>query len=218
MSATEVDALLHEVPQRFRVIGPLSWAGESPTGFRDAVRGPGAGVQASDKPAVFVLPGILGSNLKVDGKRVWLSWRLVNGLGRLEYTTRRPDGIEPDGAIDLTYDDPRLSRRRTRTSSSPRLATPAGGRSEAPGATSKRHALASGAAARRFVAHSMGGLVRTPAAHDVWGREGPLYTLTMLGTPKRRFVGADAGAVGDDTFGNALVAFSSSAQGPKHGN
>ena len=94
-----VNALLHDVPPGFRVIGPLSWAGESSTGCpRRAPRRSGAGVHASDKPAVFVLPGMLGSNLKVDGKRIWLGRRLVNGLMRLEYKHRRPDGIEPDGS------------------------------------------------------------------------------------------------------------------------
>ena len=51
---------------------------------------------------MFVLPGILGSNLKVDGKRIWLGWRLVNGLKRLAYTPGKADGVEPDGPIGST--------------------------------------------------------------------------------------------------------------------
>ena len=211
-----VDALLHEVPQGFRVIGPLSWAGESPTGFRDAIRGAGAGVQASDKPAVFVLPGILGSNLKVDGKRVWLSWRLVNGLGRLEYTTRRPDGIEPDGAIGLTYDDLEdflaqtheviefaYDWRRPLEEEAQRLAQSV----EAALAARER----SGQPVR-FVAHSMGGLLaRTLQLErpDVWERAMAHADarLLMLGTPNGGSWAPMQVLSGDDTFGNALVAF-----------
>ena len=38
-----VNALVQDAPQGFRTIGPLSWAGESPTGVRAALRGPGDG-------------------------------------------------------------------------------------------------------------------------------------------------------------------------------
>ena len=88
------------VPQGFRVIGPLSWAGEIVHRIsRRAPRRPARGVQASDKPAVFVLPGILGSNLKVDGKRIWLGWRLVNGLGAPRATrTAGPTASSPMGS------------------------------------------------------------------------------------------------------------------------
>jgi len=68
-----VSGLIDDAPQGFRTIGPLSWAGESSTGVRGARRGGAAGARESGKPAVFVLPGMLGSNLKVDGERVWLS-------------------------------------------------------------------------------------------------------------------------------------------------
>ena len=48
---------------------------------------------------MFVLPGILGSNLKLDGKRIWLGLRFVNGLKKLAWDpatadarrARRPD-------------------------------------------------------------------------------------------------------------------------------
>ena len=99
-----VNALTQDTPAGFRVIGPLSWAGESSTGVRGRERGADDGKPASDKPAVFVLPGILGSNLKVKGKRIWLGWRLINGLKQLDYTGR-PDGVEPDGPIGMSYDD-----------------------------------------------------------------------------------------------------------------
>ena len=56
------------------------------------------------RPAVFVLPGILGSHLAAGGKRIWLSLRLVGGLSRLAYSGA-PDGVLPDGPIGLIYDD-----------------------------------------------------------------------------------------------------------------
>ena len=84
-------------PDGFRPIGPLSWAGESSTGIRAARRATVDEKPPAAKPAVFLLPGILGSNLKVDGKRIWLGWRIVNGLKRLAYNPRRADRVEPDG-------------------------------------------------------------------------------------------------------------------------
>ena len=51
--------------------------------------------RSGDKPAVFLLPGILGSNLKVDGKRIWLGWRLVNGLQAARYDPATPTTSSP---------------------------------------------------------------------------------------------------------------------------
>jgi hypothetical protein len=118
-----VSAVMQPSPQGFRVIGPLSWAGESSTG----VRGPAAagGKPASEKPAVFLLPGILGSNLKIDGKRIRLGWRLLKGLKRLEYEAGQPDGVEPDGPISFYYQD-LADSLRTPTKSSSSLSTGAG--------------------------------------------------------------------------------------------
>src|SRR6185295_9180598 len=61
---------------------------------------------ATDKPAIFVLPGILGSNLEVDGQRIWLGPRIVFGLKKLAYAPGK-DNVAPDGPLGL-YDD--LSR------------------------------------------------------------------------------------------------------------
>ena len=109
-----VNALIQNTPAGFRVIGPLSWAGESSTGLRGLRRGADDGIPASEKPAVFLLPGILGSNLKVGGKRIWLGWRLINGLKKLDYTGR-PDTVEPDGPVGMSSTTWRSSfRRRTR--------------------------------------------------------------------------------------------------------
>ena len=112
-----VNALLHDSrPPGFRIIGPLSWAGESATGVRAAAPRRRGAAGSRRCPAVFVLPGILGSNLKVDGKRIWLGWRLSTASKRLEYDRARRDGVEPDGPIGmyLRRPDEVLWRRRTR--------------------------------------------------------------------------------------------------------
>ena len=98
-------ALLEEVPTGFRPIGPLSWAGQDATGVRAARRSGEAEREATEKPALFLLPGILGSNLKVDGKRVWLAWRFLNGLSQLKYPSRRREAVQPDGPIGHVYDE-----------------------------------------------------------------------------------------------------------------
>jgi tetratricopeptide (TPR) repeat protein len=205
-----IDALVQQTPPGFRVIGPLSWSGASSSGVRAA-----DDARASDRPAVFVLPGILGSNLKVDGKRIWLSWRLIGGLKGLAYTTGRPDGVEPDGAIELTYGDLEAylaatheviefayDWRRPMEEEARRLA----------------RAVAAALAARkrngqpvRFVAHSMGGLLlRTMQLEraDVWQRTmaHPGARVLMLGTPNGGSWAPMQVLSGDDTFGNALVA------------
>jgi hypothetical protein len=60
---------------------------------------------AADRPAVIVLPGILGSNLKAGDDRVWLAWRLANGFQRLAYDPASPGAVTSDGPIDMFYAD-----------------------------------------------------------------------------------------------------------------
>ncbi len=207
------NALVKERPPAFRVVGPLSWAGESATGLRAAIRG-GDGTPQADRPAVFVLPGILGSNLKIDGERIWLSYRLLNGLKRLEYRSGPPDRVEPDGAIEGTYDDLEAflagthqviefayDWRRPIEDEAQRLA----GEVDAALAVRER----SGQPVR-IVAHSMGGLVaRTMQLErpDVWQRMMARHgaRLLMLGTPNGGSWAPMQVLSGDDTFGNALV-------------
>jgi len=208
-----VDALLLDAPAGFRVIGPLSWSGASSTGVRAARRARG-GAAAGDKPAVFVLPGILGSNLKVDGKRIWLSWRVIGGLERLEYTGNA-GGVEPDGAIESTYGDLEAflatthevvefayDWRRPLEEEARRLADAV----DAALAARKR----SGQPVR-VLAHSMGGLlVRTLQLErpDVWQRmmAHAEARVLMLGTPHGGSWAPMQVLSGDDTFGNALIA------------
>jgi CHAT domain-containing protein/pimeloyl-ACP methyl ester carboxylesterase len=215
-------ALTAEQPVEFGAIGPLSWAGQDASGTRAAKavarsRG-GPEAKAGDRPAVFVLPGILGSNLKLDGKRIWLGFRFVNGLQRLAWDPKSAAHVEPDGPIGTVYDDliDRLADthevipfafdwRRPIEDEARRLAA------------AVDLALTARSASQqpvRIVAHSMGGLVaRTMRLEkpDTWkrmmARDGA--RLLMLGTPNGGSWAPMQVMSGDDTFGNVLVAFGS---------
>jgi tetratricopeptide (TPR) repeat protein len=224
------NALLHDAPEGFQPIGPLSWQGQDSSGVRGRARGSMRGRPlerarlrggdqdtraASDKPAVILLPGILGSNIAVDGKRIWLGLRMVGGLKRLAY----PDGqrvVKPDGPISLIYDDLAehlaatheviefaFDWRRPIEEEAQRLANVA--------AAALADRQASGQPVR-FVAHSMGGVVVRAmqiVAPDTWktlmAREGA--RVLMLGTPNSGSWAPMQVLSGDDTFGNTLVAF-----------
>ncbi|MGZ5713036.1 MAG: DUF7379 domain-containing protein [Caldimonas sp.] len=214
-------ALVDDRPADFAAIGPLSWAGEDASGTRAAravVRSRGAEGAAADRPAVFVIPGILGSNLALDGKRIWLGFRFVNSLQKLAWDPATAAQVSPDGPIGSVYGDliERLADshevipfafdwRRPVEDEARRLG-------EAVDA-----ALAARAASQqpvRIVAHSMGGLVaRTMALEkpDTWqrmmARDGA--RLLMLGTPNGGSWSPMQTLSGDDTFGNALAAFGS---------
>lgn len=215
-------ALLDNVPPDFAAIGPLSWAGEDASGTRAAKavarsRG-GPGINRADRPAVFVLPGILGSNLKLDGKRIWLGFRFVNGLMKLAWDPSTASRIEPDGPIGSSYDDliERLADthevipfafdwRRPIEDEARRLAVAVDAELAVRG-TSQQPV--------RMLAHSMGGLVaRTMQLEkpDTWNRmmarDGA--RLLMLGTPNGGSWAPMQTLSGDDTFGNTLVAFGS---------
>ncbi|HWK82551.1 MAG TPA: CHAT domain-containing protein [Caldimonas sp.] len=215
-------ALCDDAPADFAVIGPLSWAGEDASGTRAAravARSRGAGSdEAAARPGVFVIPGILGSNLALDGKRIWLGFRFVNSLGSLAWDPKTASHVAPDGPIGSVYGDliERLADthevipfafdwRRPIEDEARRLG-------EAVDA-----ALTARAASQqpvRIVAHSMGGLVaRTMALEkpDTWqrmlARDGA--RLLMLGTPNGGSWSPMQTLSGDDTFGNALAAFGS---------
>ena len=218
-------ALLDAAPAGFSAIGPLSWAGKDASGTRAAKAvarsrgGPaGSGTSAADRPAVFVLPGILGSNLKLDGKRIWLGFRFINGLKKLTWDPATADRVEPDGPIGASYDDliERLADthevipfaydwRRPIEDEARRLAKAVDAALAARGTSGQPV---------RLLAHSMGGLVaRTMRleAPDTWqrlmARDGA--RLLMLGTPNGGSWAPMQTLSGDDTFGNALVAFGS---------
>lgn len=208
------NALVQDAPAGFLPIGPMSWAGSSSDGLRGLPRSSTA-PPASDRPAVILLPGILGSHLAVDGKRIWLSARILGGLGRLAY----PDSggrVLPDGAIGSVYDDLAgflsasheviefsFDWRRPIEEEASRLAE------VMDQALTVRSASGQPV---RLVAHSMGGLVaRTvqlvqPAVWQRW-QERPGSRLLMLGTPNGGSFAPMQVLSGDDTMGNALSAF-----------
>ena len=209
-----VNALTQDAPSGFRVIGPLSWSGESATGVRG--RGADDGKPASDLPAVFVLPGILGSNLKVAGKRIWLGWRLINGLKRLDYTYGQSDSVEPDGPIGSMYGD--LAQYLAKTHEVIEFAydwrKPIEEEAQrlAIAVEAKLDARAASGTPVRLLAHSMGGvLARTMQLErpDVWQRMmgHADARLLMLGTPNGGSWAPMQVLSGDDSFGNMLVTF-----------
>ncbi|HEY6135552.1 MAG TPA: CHAT domain-containing protein [Rubrivivax sp.] len=89
-----VDGLTLAAPAQYRPVGPLSWDGRSSEGVR-AVRPMVA--NTGQRPAVFVLPGIMGSHLMVDGKRVWASPKALffGGLEKLKYPDAKVKAEEP---------------------------------------------------------------------------------------------------------------------------
>ncbi|MGY3442888.1 tetratricopeptide (TPR) repeat protein [Bradyrhizobium sp. USDA 4473] len=214
-AAAVVDALTRtggSSPDGFSVIGPLSWAGQSSSGARAALPTRPAS-KAAELPALFVLPGILGSNLKIDDERIWLGWRVVNGLKRLAYLPGK-DKVAPDGPIGIYYDDLATALfndhdvqpfafdwRRPILAEAQRLAAAI--------ATALDARKASGQPVR-IIAHSMGGLVARamqivdPATwNQMMASDGA--RLLMLGTPNDGSWTPMQVLSGDDSFGNLLV-------------
>lgn len=214
-------ALMHDAPEDFSAIGPLSWGGQDASGTRAAravARSRGPAGRPADRPAAIVLPGILGSNLKLDGQRIWLGPGFINALLKLEWNPATASRIQPDGPVAGTYDaliehlaDTHevipfaYDWRRPIEDEARRLA------GVVDAALSARDA---GGQPVRLVAHSMGGLVaRTmqlekPATWQrMMAREGA--RLLMLGTPNGGSWSPMQTLSGDDTFGNALTALGS---------
>ena len=105
-------ALLDDSPADFAAIGPLSWAGEDASGTRAALavarsrgprprrrgrRRPAGGVRAARHPRL--------ATSRSDGKRIWLGFRIVNGLKQLAWDPATAASVEPDGPVGSLYDD-----------------------------------------------------------------------------------------------------------------
>jgi len=213
--------LLDDTPADFAAIGPLSWAGEDASGTRAALavaRSRGPAQAAADRPAVFVIPGILGSNLKRDGKRIWLGFRFVNGLKSLAWDPATASSIEPDGPIGSLYGDliERLADTHEVIAFAYDWRRPAEDEARRLGEAVDA-ALAARATSQqpvRILAHSMGGLIaRTMALEkpDTWkrmmARDGARFL--MLGTPNGGSWSPMQTLSGDDTYGNTLAALGS---------
>jgi pimeloyl-ACP methyl ester carboxylesterase/tetratricopeptide (TPR) repeat protein len=213
-----VSALTQDVPDGFRMIGPLSAAGKDASGVRGADTPPNP-----ERPAVFVLPGILGSNLKVGNKRVWLDWGLVNGLDELAYTKGQTN-VAPDGPVGLVYS--KLCKflsathdviefaydwRRPIEDEARRLADKI---------EEELNAREASGQPVRLLAHSMGGVVARVmhlTCPVVWDRMINRHgaRVLMLGTPNGGSWAPMQVLSGDDSFGNALVAFGAPFQDGK---
>lgn len=142
------------------------------------------------RPVVFVVPGILGSHLKVGERdRVWLDFPdiVFGGMEKIQYD--KPD-VRPDDLFGLVYDD--LCRHLAEAHRVVRFAydwrRPLHEEAERLATAIEDHLRA--APPVRILSHSMGGLlVRAMIARrpDVWGQmarcDGSRWV--MLGTPNR---------------------------------
>jgi CHAT domain-containing protein len=208
------NALQADRPAGFQPIGPLSWAGSSSDGLRGAPVAPG-GKPPAERPALILLPGILGSHLRVDNQRIWLSLRMVGGLPKLAYEAGATN-VQADGAIGDSYGalsahlaashhviEFSYDWRRPIEDEARRLAE----------VMDKALTERTGSGQPvRLLAHSAGGLIaRTvelecPAIWQRWlGRAGS--RLLMLGTPNGGSFAPMQVLSGDDPLGNTLVAF-----------
>lgn len=209
----------------WRRIGPLSYAGTASDGVRAATRrSSDDGLSPSSKPAVFVLPGILGSHLKVNGKRIWLGFRLINGLNRLAYPDKSDHRIEPDGAVGMIYDalEEFLAKTHEVIEFSFDWRKPIEVEARRLGREIEAALIAREESNQpvRMVAHSMGGLVARTMQMEckaIWDRmmSHRDARLLMLGTPNDGSWAPMQVLSGDDTFGNALVAFGAPFQDHK---
>ncbi len=221
-AAAVVGGLTQGAPAGFRSIGPLSWAGQDASGARAARRGADDPRPASAKPAVFVLPGILGSNLKAGDKRIWLSLRLIGALSKLKYlpgsSEQRQDGVAPDGPIGLSYDDLMDHLAATHEviayAYDWRLPIELEAGRLADAVEQALDARNASGQPVRLLAHSMGGLLARTMQLErpkTWARlmqrEGA--RVLMLGTPNGGSWAPMQVLSGDDTFGNALASFGS---------
>lgn len=182
---------------------------------KEAARGP--------KPVVFVLPGIMGSHLALNGDRLWIDLTDLMG-GALAALHIEAKTVLPDGPVEGAYEsildylnashevvpfafDWRLSLRHT-------------ARQLAQMVKAKLDETERVQQPVRFLAHSMGGLVVRAmiADHpDVWTRvcRQPGSRFLMLGTPNGGSFVIPKVLVGQErlVYNLALLDFTNSAKG-----
>ncbi|SER72965.1 CHAT domain-containing protein [Azotobacter beijerinckii] len=205
-----VNGLVLDDPQGFRPIGPLSWEGRSASGDR----GRASDKPMSDKPAVFILPGILGSNLKVDDRRIWVGPWLINGLDKLAYQEGMPDEVKPDGLVNMVYEDLAKflgdSHQVIEFGYDWRLPLENEAVRLADAVQAALDARQTSGQPVRLLAHSMGGMLARTFLLErplVWKRmmDHPRACLLMLGTPNGGSWAPMQVLSGDDSFGNGLA-------------
>ena len=186
-------ALTEDEPADFKFIGKLSQRGLSSSGSRGGNTAPLSPSKA--KPAVIILPGILGSELSVGNDLIWLGLRIINGLERLAVKPVESseddaqDDVSATGWLGIVYDG--IARYLSLTHEV--IPFPFDWRKSIPSQAGKlaeklREARDGRGAPVRILAHSHGGLVARALeweAPDVWNEwmrdEGS--RLVMLGTP-----------------------------------
>ena len=150
-----------------------------------------APVTPGPKPIVFLLPGIMGSELRVDGETVWLNF-LKLGTGAFMQLRLGSDAVKPGRPLKMSYGELTEHLRATHDVRE----FPYDWRKPVEEEADRLAALVSDALdeARRsgmpvrMLAHSMGGLVartamlRRPTVWDAF-RGRPGARLVMLGTP-----------------------------------
>lgn len=194
-----IDRLLMNVPNDAQFVSIQPQMVEQPArgavvkllGLRPGMSGPENDIVTGSRPIVIVLPGIMGSQLAVNGDRVWVDFgRLAfGGLQKLDINADNvvAQDVSPDAYADLceslraTHDVIRFPYdwRQSIAESGKRLAERL--RSLLPQAQKAGQPV-------RFLAHSMGGLVLASLirhAPDVWEqiRRDPSSRAVLLGTP-----------------------------------
>ena len=225
------DALVADAPPGFLPIGPLSAAGEEAGGTRSvataaaaaATAAPGPAVSTSagptsaappaqpDRPAVVLLPGLLGTHLAVQGRRVWFGWRLVNGLQPLAWLQ---PGVQPQAPLECCYGAliTHLSATHEVIAFGYDWRAPLEDEARRLARTLESALDARQASQQpvRLIAHSMGGLLaRTLAlvAPATWERlmAHPDTRLLMLGTPQQGSWAPMQALSGDDGLTEAVM-------------
>jgi CHAT domain-containing protein/pimeloyl-ACP methyl ester carboxylesterase len=182
---------------------------------KEAARGP--------KPVVFVLPGIMGSHLALNGDRLWIDLTDLMGgaLAALHFEART---VLPDGPVEGAY-EAILEYLDTSHEVIPfafdwRLSLRHAARQLAQAVKTKLDEAERVHQPVRFLAHSMGGLVvRTLIADypDVWARvcQHPGSRFLMLGTPNSGSFVIPKVLVGQErlVYNLALLDFTNNAKG-----